>query len=479
VLAAIRCCVIALALMLIAAALPGSAWIRKANAQAAQSANTAAQQLSPDALERLVGPIALYPDDLLSIVLPAATQPLQIVEAQRFLDQHKANPSLKPPSTWDPSVVALLNYPDVLSMMNHDLDWTQQLGNAVVAQQTDVLNAIQAFRKKVYDAGNLKTNDKQSVTTENQTILVQSANPQTIYVPQYDPQVVVAPVAVGAPAPYYYSPPYPYYASPAATFATGAIFGTAVGFAIGWASHGIYSGNWGWGGYYGGGNVNVNRVNNINVNNAQITAAQRTQFNNRITQNRENAWRPDQSAIARQQASFRTGGQAARVNASQIRSGLANRPAGTGGNLSPQARQNAQSALANRGGVPNRQPGAGIGNRTRGNLAANLPSGGALGNRPGAGIGNRTPNTFAANHPSFGGGQGFNRQGFSRGGGQAAFQSRGGAFGGFQNGAAANRFSNRGNASLRASGGFAGGGGRFQGGGGGFRGGGGAHGFRR
>jgi hypothetical protein len=353
-----------------------------------------------------------------------------------------------------------------------------------------VLNAIQSFRKKVYDAGNLKSNDKQSVTTENQTILVQSADPQTIYVPQYDPQTIVAPVGVGAPAPYYYSPPYPYYARPAATFATGAIFGTAVGFAIGWASHGIYSGNWGWGGYYGGGNVNVNRVNNINVNNTQITAAQRAQFNNRITQNRENAWRPDQSAIARQRASLGTGGQAARVNASQIRSGLANRPAGTGGNFSPQARQNMQSAIANHGGVANRQPGAGIGNRTPGNIAANRPSGGGpLANRPagtdvpnrqpGTGIGNRTPNTFAANHPSFGGGQGFNRQGFNQGDGRPAFQSQGGAFGGFQNGAAANRFSDRGNASLRASGGFAGGGGRFQGGGGGFHGGGGAHGFRR
>jgi hypothetical protein len=78
---------------------PGFVWIRGANAQPTQSANTTSEQLSQDALEQLVGPIALYPDDLLSVVLPSATQPLQIVEAQRFLDQHKSNPSLKPPST--------------------------------------------------------------------------------------------------------------------------------------------------------------------------------------------------------------------------------------------------------------------------------------------------------------------------------------------------------------------------------------------
>jgi hypothetical protein len=375
--------------------LPEVSILALARAESAPSTNADSEQLTPDALQQLVARIALYPDDLLSIVLPASTQPLQIVEAQRFLDQHNSNPSLKPPSTWDPSIVALLNYHDVLSMMNHDLEWTQQLGNAVVAQQSDVLNAIQAFREKVYDAGNLKSNDQQSVKTEGQTIVVQSANPQTIYVPQYDPQVAVAPVAAGAPLPYAYSPPYPYYASPAATFATGAVFGAAVGFAIGWTSHSIYTGNWGWCGYYGGGNVNVNRVNNININNTHLTNDQRAEFNNRITQNRESVWHPDRTATARQEASLGTRGQAARVNAVDIRSGLASRAAATGGSLSPRARQNIQSHVTNRSGVPAQGPGAGAGNRTPGNLAADRPSvsGGLSGHQPGAGgVSNRTPN---------------------------------------------------------------------------------------
>jgi Protein of unknown function (DUF3300) len=359
-------------------------------------------------------------------------------------------------------------------MMNHDLEWTQQLGNAVVAQQTDVLNAIQAFRKKVYEAGNLKSNDQQSVKVEGQTVVVQSANPQTIYVPQYDPQVVVAPVATGTPPPYGYSPPYPYYASPAATFATGAIFGTAVGFAIGWGSHGIYTGNYGWGGYYGGGNVNVNRVNNINISNTQLTNAQRAQFNSRITQNRENTWHPDRTEIARQQASLGTRGQTPRVNPASIRSGLANRPAAAGGSLSPQARQNIQPHVANRGGVAGHQPVAGPGNRTPGNLAGNHPSfGGGLpaAHQTGAGLTNRAPNTFAGNRPSFGG-----SHGLSPSSNRIAFQQPGGAFSGFHNGSAANHFSNRGAASLRSANTFAGGP-RFQGGG--FHAGGGGHAFHR
>lgn len=92
--------------------------------------------------------------------------------------------------------MALLNYPDVIAMINKDLDWTEQLGDAVVAQRADVLNAVQAFRKKVYDAGNLKSDAKQTAQVENQTITVQSVDPQTIYVLQYDPQVVVAPALV-------------------------------------------------------------------------------------------------------------------------------------------------------------------------------------------------------------------------------------------------------------------------------------------
>src|SRR5690348_5211308 len=95
--------------------------------------------LTPTQLETLLGRVALYPHDLLALVLPASTQPLQVVEAHRFLEQRKANPGLQPPKTWDPSVVALLNYPEALALMNADPTWLQQLGTSVVNQQAAVM----------------------------------------------------------------------------------------------------------------------------------------------------------------------------------------------------------------------------------------------------------------------------------------------------------------------------------------------------
>src|SRR4051812_37069696 len=105
-----------------------------------------AAALSADKLRALVAPVALYPDELLAIVLPAATNPLQVVGAQRFLDKQKADSSLQPDPEWDPAILALLNYPQVVKLMNDDLDWTEALGNAVLDQQKDVLSAIQTAR---------------------------------------------------------------------------------------------------------------------------------------------------------------------------------------------------------------------------------------------------------------------------------------------------------------------------------------------
>src|SRR5262245_33214881 len=102
--------------------------------------------LSKSELDALVGKIALYPDDLVAIVLPASTYPLQVVEAERFLQERKKDPSLKASDKWDDSVVALLNYPEVVKLMNDDLDWTWKLGDAVINQRGDVLDAIQSFR---------------------------------------------------------------------------------------------------------------------------------------------------------------------------------------------------------------------------------------------------------------------------------------------------------------------------------------------
>jgi hypothetical protein len=175
-----------------------------------------------------VGRIALYPDDLVAIILPASTNPLQIVQADRFLDKRKSDPKLPIDDKWDDSVKALVNYPDVVKMMSGDLDWTSALGEAVVADQGAVMEAIQAFRRRAQAAGNLKSNDKQVVNVEKTVIEIVPANPEVIYVPQYNPTTVVV---AGAPAWGYYPTPCPVYYypyPPGAAFATGLIWGAEV-----------------------------------------------------------------------------------------------------------------------------------------------------------------------------------------------------------------------------------------------------------
>ena len=122
--------------------------------------------LSAAELVELVGPVALYPDELLAIVLPASTWPLQIVQAARFLKKHESNPELEPDEEWDTSVLGLLNYPEVINLMNEDLNWTWKLGEAVTNQQEEIMDAIQDFRGRAYGAGNLESNEHMTVTTE-------------------------------------------------------------------------------------------------------------------------------------------------------------------------------------------------------------------------------------------------------------------------------------------------------------------------
>ena len=212
-------------------------------------------RLSERQLEDLVGRIALYPDDLLAIVLPASTFPLDIVQADRFLQQLKKTPQLHPDTRWNESVRSLLNYPEVVTMMSQDLDWTQDLGEAVVSQQAAVMKAIQAFRARVSTAGNLKTDDKQIIVQEKETIKIVQANPEVIYVPQYQPSTMV--VYQSAPVYSYYPTPYPVYYypyPPGAALATGLFFGAATAWACNWnRGHVDY-------------NVNVNRTDNLNVN---------------------------------------------------------------------------------------------------------------------------------------------------------------------------------------------------------------------
>src|SRR5947209_16792787 len=133
-------------------------------AQAPAATGSVAQPVPAADLEKLVGPIALYPDDLVAVILPASTNPLQIVQADRFLEKRKQDPTLPISDDWDDAVKTLLNYPEVIKLMSNDLDWTSELGEAVVADQAAVIGAVEAFRRKAQSAGNLKTDDKQVVT---------------------------------------------------------------------------------------------------------------------------------------------------------------------------------------------------------------------------------------------------------------------------------------------------------------------------
>jgi len=172
-----------------------------------------AEEAALSELEELVGPVALYPDDLLSIVLPASTVPLQIVEADRWIRQNKGNEKAVPKDSWDDAVKSLINYPDVVAMMNEDLDWTSALGEAVATDQEAVMDAVQSFRRRAEGAGNLKSDDKQTVVVEKEVVKIVQTDPQVIYVPQYQPQTVVVYQSVPV-YPTYYPTPYPVYYYP-------------------------------------------------------------------------------------------------------------------------------------------------------------------------------------------------------------------------------------------------------------------------
>ena len=197
--------------------------------------------LSDGELEELVGPIALYPDDLLAIVLPASAYPLQIVEAGRFLEALEDDPSLKPDPEWDDAVVALLNYPEVIELLNDDIDWTWRLGEAVVAQQGDVVTAIESFRDRAYAAGNLKTDEYQQVTRNEGAIEITPVSDDVIYVPYYEPErvIVYQPRRVY----YYYPRAYPVYYYPYSSayhFDRGYFWGVTTAFTIGWVSDSLH-----------------------------------------------------------------------------------------------------------------------------------------------------------------------------------------------------------------------------------------------
>jgi len=208
--------------------------------------------LSPEQLQKLVAPIALYPDALVAQILAASAYPTQIVEAERFLQQ---NPGLKGKDLadavnqqdWDPSVKALTQFPSVLANLDRNLSWTSELGDANYNQQADVMAAIQYMRKKAEDAGNLKSTPQQTVTNEGPDVEIQPANPQVVYVPEYDPEYVYGyPVGLW---PGFY--PWWGVGGPYISFGVGFGIGPFFGFGWGWPAWGF---NW-HGGFlrYGGG----------------------------------------------------------------------------------------------------------------------------------------------------------------------------------------------------------------------------------
>ena len=207
--------------------------------QAAQPESQKAEKppLRPEELDQLLASIALYPDDLVAQVLSASTYPVEVVQAARFAkEQSKLKGeqllAAAKDKDWDPSVKAMLEFPDVLKMMDEKLDWTTKVGDAFLSQQRDVMDSIQRLRAKANEAGNLKTTKEQKVIVEEQTqtIVIQPANPQVVYVPTYNPTVVYGTW------PYPAYPPYPVY--PPGYVAT-SVFSFAAGVAVGAAWGGL------------------------------------------------------------------------------------------------------------------------------------------------------------------------------------------------------------------------------------------------
>ncbi|MBX5025483.1 DUF3300 domain-containing protein [Rhizobium lentis] len=235
----------AVAMIALQPALPARA---QAPASAAASSQTAAEQpaaalLSDDELEVLVARIALYPDELVAAISAASLFPLQIIEAQRFLEAKKKNSDLKPKSDWDGSVVSLLNYPDIVKMMSEDLDWTQSLADALTNQQKDVLIAIQQLRDEAVEKNIIKTDDKVTVVTENENIIIRPTDPEKIYIPQYPPEMLYEPGYAAEPISYY-PDYYDSYYYPGAGFFAAAVTGLTWAAIVNWDDWGVWGGRW-------------------------------------------------------------------------------------------------------------------------------------------------------------------------------------------------------------------------------------------
>ncbi len=213
-------------------------------------------------LDQMLAPIALYPDSLLAQTLMAATYPLEVAQAEQWA---KANNNLGPDQfndaldkkNWDPSVKALVPFPQVLSMMSENLEWTQKLGDAFLDQQGEVIDTVQELRSKAETAGNLKNTQEQKVIAEDNEIEIEPSDPEVVYVPVYDPAEVYGPWWYPAFPPFYYPPP----SWMVIAFRGGIGFGKGIAISRAW-EYGW--GHWDWRNHHI--NVNINRSININPN---------------------------------------------------------------------------------------------------------------------------------------------------------------------------------------------------------------------
>jgi uncharacterized membrane protein YgcG len=201
-----------------------------------QSVNPAVQQ-SPQELQQLVAPIALYPDALVAQVLAASTYPTEVVEAERWMQSHSnlkgeelaAEVDKQP---WDPSVKALTQFPSVLENMDKNLSWTSSLGDAYANQPQAVTDAVQAMRQQARKSGQLNSNQQENVTTQGNTIVIQPADPDVVYVPAYDPWLVYGDPIVAYPG--WVPVPGIFYGGPSIYFGAGFGIGFFGGFGWGW-----------------------------------------------------------------------------------------------------------------------------------------------------------------------------------------------------------------------------------------------------
>ncbi len=416
-------------------------------------------------LQKLAEPIALHPDPLLAVMLPAAAYPVEIVQAARFV-RDTNNISKVDAQSWDENVKAVAKFPQLIAMMDSNLTWTVDLGEAFIDQPKDLMDAIQTLRGKAVKAGTLQTSPQQIVNVTNITIVqtnitevvsgapsqiveIVPANPQIVYVPSYPPTVYYPPPA------YVYNP-----VAPLISFGVGMAWGAILANNCDWHHGGVWC---------GGGNVNINNFNNFNnynninnINNRPGNGGSNPGGGgNRPNQPPNQGNRPGQSPGQGNRPSQlpadanRQGNRPAQQPAQKWQPDQ-NRMRGNSG-VSASTREargwGSGGAQASTGAISSRPSTGTAGNRPSTGNVASRPSGGYTGQRPSTGAAAGSRPTPTSNFP-----------GGSSSPGSRGSSSRSAFSGANNNGAAARNYSNRGNSS-RSGGGFSGGRGGSRGGG--------------